>query len=399
MRRIASFVKQCWAVSVYNLQTIWQRRSSSAVAVFGVAGVVGVLVAVLSMAAGFRQVAESQARDDLAIVLRSGSTAESMSILSRQEVQAVEEAPGVARGASGPAASAELFVVIDRRKIGTGTQANVPLRGVGEGVLEVRDSVEVVAGRMFEAGRNEVIVGVGAVESFEGLRIGDRIDVGTADWEVVGHFAGGGGVSESEIWTDNRILADVYQRGNSSNSVLVRLTDPEAYEGFRTFLEDDPRVNVAVQPETEYLAEQSRPMEVLITVLGWFIVSMMAVGAIFAALNTMYAAVSSRSREIATLRALGFARIPVVLSVMTESLAFSLVGALLGGAASWALFDGFRAATINFASFSQVAFAFRVTPALLVQGVTLALVIGFFGGLAPAIGAARRGVVGALREQ
>ncbi len=397
--RIASFLKQCWAVSAYNVQTIGQRRSSSMVAVFGVAGVVGVLVAVLSMATGFRIMVRGQARDDLAIVMRSGSVSESMSVLQRSEVQVVEEAPGVARGASGPLVSPEMFVIIDRRKLGTGTEANVPLRGVASGVLEVRDTVEIVAGRMFEPGRNEVIVGVAAVESFEGLEVGDRIDVGAVDWEVTGHFTVGGGVSDSEIWTDSRILADVYQRGNSSNSVLVRLTDAEAFEEFRDFLEEDPRLSVTTMTESRYLAQQSRAMEAIITTLGWIVVAMMAVGAIFAALNTMYAAVSSRAREIATLRALGFARVPVVFSVMVESLLFALVGAALGGAASWFLFDGFRAATMNFASFSQVAFAFRVTPELLVQGIFLALVIGVFGGLAPAIGAARRSVVGALREQ
>ncbi len=397
--RLGSFIRQCGAVSAYNLQTVWQRRSSSLVAVFGVAGVVGVLVAVLSMATGFREVLQSQARDDIAIVMRSGATAESSSILQRSEVQVIEEAPGVAVGASGSLVSPELFVIIDRRRIGVETDANVPLRGIGPLAMEVRDTVEIVSGRMFETGRNEVIVGVAAASLFEGLALGDRIDVGTADWEVVGHFTAGGGVPESEIWTDYRVLANEYQRDNSSNSVLVRLAEEDRFDPFREFLEEDPRLNVNVMRESEYLAEQSEVMETLITSIGWMVVMMMAVGAIFAALNTMYAAVSSRAREIATLRALGFARIPIVLSVMTESLIFSLVGAILGGSASWFLFDGFRAATINFASFSQVAFAFQVTPELLVQGTVLALVIGVFGGLAPAIGAARRGVVGALREQ
>ncbi len=397
--RLISFLRQIGAVSAYNLQTIWQRRSSSVVAIFGVAGVVGVLVAVLSMATGFRLMVQGQARDDFAIVMRSGSVSESMSVLSRPEVQVIEEAPGVARGASGPLVSPEIFVIIDRQKLGTGTDANVPLRGVAPGVMAVRDTIEIRDGRMFEPGRNEVIVGIAAVESFEGLRIGDRIDVGTVDWEVVGHFTAGGGISESEIWADSRILADAYQRGNSSNSVLVRLSDADAYDDFQGFLEDDPRVNVTTMRETEYLAEQSEAMDAVITTLGWIVVAMMAVGAVFAALNTMYAAVSSRAREIATLRAFGFARTPVVVSVMAESLLFALIGAALGGVASWLLFDGFRAATINFASFSQVAFAFRVTPDLIAQGITLALWIGALGGIAPAIGAARRSVVGALREQ
>lgn len=396
--RFGSFLRQCRAVARYNLETIWERRGVSAVAVFGIAGVVGVLVAVLSIAAGFRTVVTGQARDEVAVVLRSGSTGESVSILSRQEIEAIEEAPGVARGPNGALVSPELFVIIDRKKIGAGTDANVPLRGVEAAAFAVRDNLEIVEGRMFEEGRNEVIVGQGAAAAFEGLLVGDRIAVGRSSWEVVGRFAGGG-VSESEIWTDTRMLQQAYRRGNSYNAAFVRLTDAEAFEGFSAALDDDPRLNVGAERETEYLAAQSRPMEIFISALGWIIVSMMSAGAVFAALNTMYAAVSTRSREIATLRALGFARLPVVFSVIVESLVFALLGALVGGGASYLLFDGFRAATINFASFSQVAFAFEVNAALLAQGITLALFIGAVGGLFPAISAARRSVVGSLREQ
>lgn len=396
--RFGSFLRQCRAVARYNLETIWERRGVSAVAVFGIAGVVGVLVAVLSIAAGFRTVMTGQARDEVAVVLRSGSTGESVSILSRREMDAIAEAPGVARGSAGALVSPELSVVIDRKKIGAGTDANVPLRGVEAAAFEVRDDIEIVEGRMFEPGRNEVVVGQGAAVSFEGLQVGDIIAVGRSIWEIVGHFAGGG-VSESEIWTDTRMLQAAYQRGNSYNVAFVRLTDAAAFEGFEAALSDDPRLNVSAQPETEFRAEQSRPMEMFISILGWIIVSMMSAGAVFAALNTMYAAVSTRSREIATLRALGFARLPVVISVIVESLVFGLLGALVGGGASYLLFDGFRAATINFASFSQVAFAFEVTRDLLMQGITLALVIGAIGGLFPAISAARQSVVGSLREQ
>ena len=396
--RLGSFLRQCRAVARYNLETIWERRGVSAVAVFGIAGVVGVLVAVLSIAAGFRSVVAGQARDEVAVVLRSGATGESVSILSRPEMDAIAEAPGVARGAAGALVSPELSVIIDRKKIGAGTDANVPLRGVEAAAFAVRDDIEIVEGRRFEPGRNEVIVGQGAAVSFEGLTVGDTIAVGRATWEIVGRFAGGG-VSESEIWTDTRMLQQAYQRGNSYNVAFVRLTDAAAFEEFEAALSADPRLNVGAQPETEFRAAQSRPMEMFISVLGWIIVSMMSAGAVFAALNTMYAAVSTRSREIATLRALGFSRLPVVFSVIVESLVFALLGALVGGGASFLLFDGFRAATINFASFSQVAFAFEVTGALLLQGITLALVIGALGGLFPAISAARRSVVGSLREQ
>ena len=397
--RLGSFIRQCQAVTLYNLETIWERRAVSAVAIFGIAGVVGVMVAVLSMAAGFRSVVTGQARDDVAVVLRSGATGESDSILNHQDVQVLWEAPGVARGPEGPLVSPELFVIIDRKKIGAGTDANVPLRGVEASGFALREAFEIVEGRNFEPGRNEVIVGDGAAGAFEGLLVGDRIDVGRASWEVVGRFTAGGGVAESEIWTDTRVLQQMYQRGNSWNVALVRLRDAEVFDAFEAALTDDPRVSLGARRQTAYMAAQSEPIEVFISVVGWIIVVMMSAGAVFAALNTMYAAVSSRSREIATLRALGFSRLPVVVSVMIESLVFGLIGALVGGAASWFLFDGFRAATINWASFSQVAFAFEVTPELLVQGITLALVIGTIGGFLPAVGAARRSVVGALREQ
>ena len=397
--RLGSLVRQCQAVTRYNLETIWERRAVSAVAIFGIAGVVGVLVAVLSMAAGFRSVVTGQARDDVAVVLRSGSTGESASILNHQDIQVLWEAPGVARGPDGALVSPELFVIIDRKKIGAGTDANVPLRGVEAAAFTLRDQFEIVEGRNFEPGRNEVIVGDGAAGAFEGLLVGDRIDVGRASWEVVGRFTAGGGVAESEIWTDTRILQQMYQRGNSWNVALVRLTDAGVFDEFEAALTDDPRVSLAAQRQTTYMAAQSAPIETFISVVGWIIVVMMSAGAVFAALNTMYAAVSSRSREIATLRALGFSRLPVVISVMIESLVFGLIGAAAGGAASWFLFDGFRAATINWASFSQVAFAFEVTPQLLAQGIVLALIIGAIGGFLPAVGAARRSVIGALREQ
>ncbi len=397
--RIASFLRQCQAVTVYNLSTVWQRRAVSAVAVFGIAAVAGVLVAVLSMATGFRAVVAGQARDDVAVVLRGGLTAETSSILDREDVQVLEGSPGVARGASGVLISPELFVTIDRQKIGVGTDANVPLRGVEDAAYEVRGNIEIVEGRRFEPGRDEVIVGVGAAASFEGLNLGDRIDVGRASWEVVGHFSAGGGISESEIWTDNRVLQQTYQRGNSFNSALVRLTDADAFEEFQAAVENDPRVNLSTMTQTTYLAEQSAVIEVFISALGWFVVALMSVGAVFAALNTMYAAVSTRAREIATLRALGFNRLPVMFSVVTESLAFAVLGALLGGGASWFLFDGFRAATLNWASFSQVAFAFRVTPDLLSQAIVLSLLIGVIGGFLPAVSAVRGSVIASLREQ
>lgn len=389
---------QVLAVTGLNLRTIGQRRGASLAAIVGVAGVVGVFVAVLSMAEGFRRTLTSTASEDTAIVLRSGSDSEMMSGIVRDDTRVIAEAPGVLRGPRGPVASSELYVVVDVAKRSTGTDANVPLRGVQPAAFDVRNEVEIVEGRRFEPGKNEVIVGKAAAAAFAGLDLGSTMRWGENVWTVVGIFSAGGGLAESEIWCDAGVLQPAYRRGNTFQAVYAKLESPEAFDRFKDALTTNPGLEVDVAREADYYAEQSQVLYGIITGLGYVIASLMAVGAVFGALNTMYTAVAARTREIATLRALGFRGGPVVVSVMAESLLLSLVGGALGAGLAYLAFDGFQTATMNWASFSQVAFAFAVTPKLLVLGIAVALVMGLLGGLFPAVRAARMPVATALRE-
>ena len=395
---MSHWLLQIAAITRFGLMSIPQRRGSVVATVFGIAGVVLVLVGVLSIAAGFRQVMTASASPDAVIVLRSGADTEMVSGLGRHETRVIADAPGIAREDRGALASAELFVIICLPKRATGTDANVALRGVEHAALAVRDNLQIVAGRMFEWGRNEVIVGVGAGREFAGLEIGGSLKVGRETWPVVGVFSANGAVAESEIWTDATVLQGAYQRGNSFQSVNVRLVSPGAFPEFKAALAANPQVNVKVERQVEFYAEQSTAVTRLITTLGVLIAGLMAVGAIFGALNTMYSAVAVRTREIATLRALGFGRGAVVVAFMFEALVLALVGGAAGGALAYVAFNNFRAATMNWQSFSQVAFAFAVTPELLLQGIAWALGIGFFGGLLPALRAARLPIAAALRE-
>ena len=398
MAPLFNWLSQVASITKLSLQTIFERRGSSAAAAFGIAGVVAVLVGVLSIAQGFRGALKVSGTPDSAIVLRSGSDSEMMSALSGDDVRIVADAPGVARGPEGPLTSAELYVVINLPKRSTGTDANVPLRGVSPSVFDVRYKTKMLDGRHFEGGRNEVVVGVGAAREFAGLSMGSKIKVGANDWLVVGIFSAEGGIAESEIWTDARVLQSAYERGNSFQSVCVKLSSSDTFQEFKDALTTDPRLNVKVMRQAEYYAQQSRVLYDLITGLGTLIASLMAVGAVFGALNTMYTAVSARSREIATLRALGFGSSPIVISVLLESLVLAVLGGIVGAGAAYFVFDGFQAATMNWQSFSQVAFAFDVTPELLVRGIVYAAFIGFIGGLFPAVRAARLPVATALRE-
>ena len=393
-----NWLSKVWSVSVFNLRTIPQRKGAAIASAVGIAGVVAVLVGVLSIAEGFRAAMTVSGPDDVAIVLRSGADNEMTSGLSRDETRLVADTQGVARTPDGPLASAELFVIINLPKRSTGTDANVPLRGVGPVAAEVRGDVTIVEGKRFEPGRNQVIVGAGAARAFGGLDLGNRFRVGQNEWEVVGIFSGGGGSAESEIWTDAAVLQPAYQRGDSFQSVYVKLASPQAFREFKDALTTDPQLKVKTLRQAEYLAEQSSMLTSFIEGLGVSIAALMALGALFGALNTMYSAVAARTREIATLRALGFGSSPVVLSVLFESVGLALIGGAVGAAAAYWAFDGFQAATINWQSFSQIAFAFAVTPQLLLQAILWAACIGLLGGLFPAIRAARLPIASALRE-
>jgi putative ABC transport system permease protein len=393
-----NWFSQIASVTKFNLRTLPQRKGSSAAAIFGIAGVVAVMVGVLSIAQGILRTMESSASAQNVIVLRSGSDTEMMSGLGGDETKIISEGPGLARNENGAMASAELFVIINLPMRSTGTDANVPMRGIGRMAVDVRDKFEIVGGRMFEWGLNEVIVGVGAQMEFSGLGIGSTITVAQEEWPVVGVFAAGGGLAETEIWVDGAVLQPAYKRGNSYQAVYARLESEDAFQEFKDALTSDPRLNVKPMREADYYDSQSAMLYNLITGLGTLIAIIMGCGAVFGALNTMYTAISSRTREIATLRALGFHSSPVVISVLLESLLLAFTGGLIGAALAWWAFDGFRATTLNFASFSQVAFAFDVSFSLLTRGIVFAMIIGLIGGLFPAVRAARLPVSAALRE-
>ncbi len=398
MQRMINWVSQILAVTLLNLRTITERRGASISAMVGVAGVVTVFVAVLSIAEGFRITMTTTGSPDTAIVMRGGSDSEMTSLITVDDRKIIADAPAIKRGPNGPLASTELYVIVDVPKRTTGTPANVPLRGVETTAFDVRDKVHIIAGRRFEPGRNEIVVGSGALKEFSGLELGSKAHFGSTAWDVVGIFDAGGSLAESEIWTDANILRGVYHRATTSQAVYVKLVSPGSFDTFKDALTADPRLNVKVVRETDYYAEQSRALYALITRLGTLIALMMGVGAVFGALNTMYSAVAGRTREIATLRAIGFGGFPVVISVLTESLALAMVGGVIGGALAYFAFNGYHTATMNWQTFSQVTFAFRVTPLLLVQGITYSLLMGTLGGLLPAIRAARLSVAAALRD-
>ncbi len=393
-----NWLSQVGSVTKFGLLSIPQRCGSVAAAVIGLAGVVTVLVSVLSIGVGFRKTMAASGSPDSAIVLRSGADSEMVSGFLRENTRVIGDAPGLARSDKGPLASAELFVIINLPKRSTGTDANVPLRGVEDEAFKVREKFMLVEGRRFEPGKDEVIVGIGAAHQFAGLEIGNKIKVGRYEWPVVGIFSAGGGTAESEIWTDATVLQGTYHRGDSFQSVYTKLSSPAAFQQFKDALTADPRLNVKVLRQADYYAEQSTAVTKLITTLGYMIASLMALGAVFGALITMYSAVSARTREIATLRALGFGRGSVVVSVLIESLVLALIGGALGAALAYLAFNGFQTATMNFQSFSQVTFAFEVSPELLLQGIVWATVIGLIGGLFPALRAARLPIAAALRE-
>jgi len=393
-----NWLSQVGSLTKFGLLSLPQRRGAVAAAVIGIAGVVTVLVGVLSIAAGFRHVMAASGSADAAIVLRSGSDSEMVSGLTRESARLIADGPGVARIADGPLASAELFVIINLPKRTTGTDANVPLRGVEAAAFRVRDNLKLTRGRMFEWGKNEVIVGEGAAREFNGLELGSKFKVGRYEWAVVGLFSAGDGIAESEIWTDATVLQQAYHRGDTFQSVYARLNSPGSFEKFKDFLTSNPQLSVDVMRQPDYYAEHSKATSRLITTLGFMIAFLMAIGAVFGALNTMYSAVAARTREIATLRALGFGGGAVVVSLMIEALLLAVAGGALGGALALLVLNHFHASTMNMQSFSQVTFAFRVTPELLIRGAIWSAVIGLIGGLFPALRAARMPVAAALRE-
>ncbi|UNK42966.1 ABC transporter permease [Luteimonas sp. S4-F44] len=390
--------RQAASVSQVGISTLGQRLGASSVVVIGIAGVVAVLVALLSMAEGYRQTVGGTGDATSAIVLRGGSVAEVMSTLDRATISTVVQAPQIARSADGrPLASPELVVAatLPLRGGAPGEDGSVQVRGVGDMAFQVRPKLRIVEGRMFETGKRELVVGKGARKQFAGLDPGQPVRLGSDTWQVVGAFEAGD-ATDSEIWADAEVVATTYRRGSTRASITARLTDPGAFAAFKAGLDADPRTQVEVSTTLDYFAKQSEGMSKVLRVIGIVVGSIMAVGAVFGALNTMFATVAARAREIATLRAIGFRGLPVVVAVMLETMLLALLGGLLGGAIAWLLFDGYGASTLA-GGVGQTTFEFRVTPTLLWGGLKWALAIGFVGGLFPAVRAAQLPVTTALR--
>jgi putative ABC transport system permease protein len=382
----------------YNFRSIRSRWTSTIVAVIGIAGTVGVFVAMLSLARGFKATLVASGSPGNALVLRAGSPSEMMGGVTLDSVKIVQDAPGVARDSTGPLVTQEVVGVMPFPLISTGTDANVQVRGVSANVMHIRTFVKIAQGRMFQPGLSEIIVGKNASKTYSGLTLDNVVNVGGGHWKVVGVFDAGGSSFDSEVWCDAKILAEVMKRpDNIFQSVTVHLTSPEAFQQFKDAVTADPRMNVDITREIDYYAKQSTTMTRLITVLGGLVAAVMAIGAIFGALNTMYSAVAERGREIATMRALGFSSPNVILSFLFEALLISFVGGILGCLAVLPL-NGLTTSTMNFQTFSNLAFAFKITFDLLLMGVLFALVMGTVGGLLPAIRAALRPVAVALRE-
>jgi putative ABC transport system permease protein len=383
---------------IYNVRSVRARWTSTIVAVLGIAGTVGVFVAMLSLAHGFKATLVASGSPGNALVMRAGSSSEMMGGVTLESVKIIQDAPGIARDANGPLVTQEVVGVMPVPLISTGTDANVQIRGVAANVLEIRKFVKVSEGRMFQPGLTELVAGKNASKTYSGLTLGNTIDMAGGHWKVVGIFDAGGSAFDSEIWCDSHVLNDILKRpANIFQSVTVHMDSPDSFRALKDSLTADPRLNVDVTREVDYYAKQSITMTRLITVLGGLVAMIMAVGAVFGALNTMYSAVSERGREIATMRALGFNAYSVVFSFLVEALLISLIGGIVGCLVVLPL-NGLTTSTMNFQTFSNLAFAFKITPALLTQGIIFALVMGVVGGLLPAIRAASLPVATALRE-
>jgi putative ABC transport system permease protein len=392
--------RQAASVANVGISTLRQRLGSSAVIVVGIAGVVGVLVALLAMAEGYSQTLRATGSADTAVVMRGASASEVMSVMDHDSVVQIAQTAGIARDAAGkPIASDELVVAANLPvKGGVGDEeSSVQLRGVGEQAWAVRPQVKIVEGRNFKPGLRELIVGRGAARQFAGMTPGQEIKLGTNQWTVVGIFASGDAL-ESEVWGDAAVVADTYRRGSGRASVTVRLADPKAFDAFKTALEANPQLKIDASTTLDYFNKQSEGMTKIIRAMGIAVGAIMAIGAMFGALNTMFAAVAARAREIATLRAIGFGGLPVVVAVMLETMLLALIGGLIGGLLAWLIFNGQGASTLAAGTVGKLSFELKVTPELLWTGLKWAMAIGFIGGLFPAVRAARLPVTAALRE-
>ena len=392
-----SFIRQVLLVTNMNLRSILERSGSSLVIIVGIAGSVAVMVSLLAMAEGLSSTISSTGEEDRVIILRDGSSSELSSGVAMTELDTVSSSPGIKSIDGEPMIAGELFAIIDLKKKGAESTSNLPIRGVQPASFKIRPEIEIVEGRNFTTGTAEIIVGKGANNQYEGLEIGDQIKVRDSFATVVGIFSSNGNVHESEIWADLAAAQGLFRRGASASSMILKLNSPDSFDEVGLFVESYPNLELKVQSESDFYENQSSGAD-LIKVFGQVVGYIMAIGAVFAALNTMYSAVSTRLVEIGTLRALGFKGTTVLLALLIEALLLATIGGLLGGAIAYLLFNGYTVSTLAGASFSQTAFAFAVTGEIIQQGLTLALLVGFIGGVFPAWNAARTDITEALRS-
>ena len=392
-----SFIRQVLLVTNMNLRSILERSGSSLVIIVGIAGSVAVMVSLLAMAEGLSLTISSTGEEDRVIILRDGSSSELSSGVAMTELDTVSSSPGIESIDGEPMIAGELFAIIDLKKKGAESTSNLPIRGVQPTSFKIRPEVEIVEGRNFTTGTAEIIVGKGANNQYEGLDIGDQIKVRDSFATVVGIFSSNGNVHESEIWADLAAAQGLFRRGASASSIILKLNSPDSFDEVGLFVESYPNLELKVQSESDFYENQSSGAD-LIKVFGQVVGYIMAIGAVFAALNTMYSAVSTRLVEIGTLRALGFKGTTVLLALLIEALLLATIGGLLGGAIAYLLFNGYTVSTLAGGSFSQTAFAFAVTGQIIQQGLTLALFVGFIGGVFPAWNASRRDITEALRS-
>jgi putative ABC transport system permease protein len=391
-----SLLLQITALTVMNLKGLPKRFWLSLSTVIAVTLVVVVLLAFLAMRNGFQHTLASAGADDVAMILRAGSQSEVASVVTRDQIRLIEEAPGIAKSPNGkPLVSAELYLVVDGVKHASQTKANLPLRGIGQEGMAVRKGIHIIAGRMFSPGTNEIVVGKALLSEFDGLQLGQTVTFGTSQWKVVGVFAAEGSVFESEIWADLPVLQSFFKRDNVFQTLRARLVSPAALGELQRYLDSDPRLKLEAKSEAAYFAEQASGTSDLIQKLGWPLAIAMAFGALAGALNTMYSSVAARTTEIATLRAIGFGGLPAFVSTLVESAVLAALGGLVGVSAAFLVFNGLSASTLG-ASFTQVVFTFEVTPALAAQGVSLALIVGLIGGIFPSVRAARMPILAGL---
>ena len=392
-----SFIRQVLLVTNMNLRSILERSGSSLVIIVGIAGSVAVMVSLLAMAEGLSSTISSTGEEDRVIILRDGSSSELSSGVAMTELDTVSSSPGIKSIDGEPMIAGELFAIIDLKKKGAESTSNLPIRGVQPASFKIRPEIEIVEGRNFTTGTAEIIVGKGANNQYKGLEIGDQIKVRDSFATVVGIFSSNGNVHESEIWADLAAAQGLFRRGASASSMILKLNSPDSFDEVGLFVESYPNLELKVQSESDFYENQSSGAD-LIKVFGQVVGYIMAIGAVFAALNTMYSAVSTRLVEIGTLRALGFKGTTVLLALLIEALLLATIGGLLGGAIAYLLFNGYTVSTLAGGSFSQTAFAFAVTGEIIQQGLTLALFVGFIGGVFPAWNAARRDITEALRS-